>query len=123
MPANSRRSTHPRELDRQSSYLICDRADLVATWTNNGRGWLVATDFGLVNARRNPERLPIEGDFKFVELKLKMTDAGLCIQDLAVYQLAHRWALKSLARDEDQILAVVTGHGALNRHRRTPFAA
>ena len=37
----------PERFNRHSHYLICDQAHLVAVWQNNGRGWMLKTDFGM----------------------------------------------------------------------------
>ena len=111
----------PARLDRQSHYLICGDTDLAACWQNNGRGWMLHTDFGFISATLNPDQLPSQGNFKLVELKLKMTDAGLGLDDLAVYQLADRWALTNLDRNDDRILNAVVGRAGLGRaERRRP---
>jgi hypothetical protein len=108
----------PARLDRQSHYLICGDTHLAASWQNNGRGWMLHTDFGQISATLNPEQLPSQGNFKLVELKLKMTGAGLALEDLAVYQLADRWALTNLDRNDDRILAAVVGHAGLGRGQK-----
>ena len=78
----------PEHLNRDSHYLICDRTHLVATWQNDGRGWMLKTSSRLIPAKRNREKLPAEGDFKLVELKLKTTPNGKCLVGLTSYQLA-----------------------------------
>jgi hypothetical protein len=80
----------PERLNRQNHYLICDKAHLFATWENNGQGWMLKTSFGLVQASRNFDQLPAQGDFKIVELKLNMTDGGLQLVGIRAYQLAQR---------------------------------
>ncbi len=105
-------------LDRQNHYLICDKAKLVATWRNNGNGWMLKTNFGLVNAVRNAEKLPAQGDFKLAELRLDMTDDGLRLHGVRSYQLAQRWALTSLDKGDDQIVAKITGLGFLNKEQK-----
>ncbi len=108
----------PKRLNRESHYLICTRTQLVAAWTNNGQGWLLKTDAGLVNARRNADQIPSAGDFKLVELKLELTGDGRRLSGLRIYQLANRWALLALAHDDDQITEKITGLGALNREQK-----
>ncbi len=109
----------PERLDRQHHYLICDKAHLVATWENNGNGWMLKTSFGLVSAVRNHEQLPAQGDFKLVELKLDMTDAGLRLTGVQSFQLAQRWALTTLDKGDDQIVSKITGFGFLNRDQKS----
>ncbi len=108
----------PERLDRQNRYLICDKAKLVATWKNDGHGWMLKTGFGMISATRNHEQLPAQGNFKIVELKIDMTDDGLRLHGLAVYQLAPRWALTKLDKGDDQIVSSITGAGALNRDQK-----
>ena len=79
---------------------------------------MLATDFGLISATLNPEQLPSRGNFKLIELSLKMTDAGLRIENLVVYQLADRWALTNLDRSDDRILTAVVGRAALSRPQK-----
>ena len=78
----------PTHLNRESHYLICDRTHLVATWQNDGRGWMLKTNAGLIPAKRNREKLPTQGDFKLVELKLSMTSEGRRLTGLTSYQVA-----------------------------------
>jgi hypothetical protein len=108
----------PKRLNRESHYLICGRTQLAAAWTNNGQGWLLKTDAGLVNAKRNSDNIPSEGDFKLVELKLEITADGRRLSGLRIYQLAPRWALLALTHDDDQITEKITGPGALNREQK-----
>ncbi len=108
----------PKRLNRESHYLICGRTQLMAAWTNNGQGWLVKTESGLVSARRNSDQIPAEGDFKLVELKLELTADGRRLSGLRIYQLAARWALLALTHDDDEIAEKITGPGALNRDQK-----
>lgn len=109
----------PARLDRQNHYLICDKAHLVATWENNGHGWMLKTGSGMISAKRNYEQIPSQGDFKLVELKLKMVEDGLHLIGIKVYQLSKRWALNNLERGDDQIVSAVTGAGSLNRDQKS----
>ncbi len=113
----------PERLDRQNRYLICDKAKLVATWKNDGHGWMLKTGFGMISATRNHEQLPAQGNFKVVELKIDMTDDGLRLRGLAVYQLAPRWALTKLDKGDDLIISSITGAGWLNRDQKNVVRA
>lgn len=108
----------PKRLDRQNHYLICDRSKLVATWRDDGQGWMLKTNAGLVSAVRNSDQLPNQGDFKLVELRLDRTDAGLRLTGIRSYQLAQRWALTSLDKGDDKIVSKVTALGCLNRDQK-----
>ena len=108
----------PKRLDRQNHYLICDRSKLVAAWRDDGQGWMLKTNAGLVSALRNSDQLPNQGDFKLVELRLDRTDAGLRLTGVRSYQLAQRWALTSLDKGDDKIVSKVTALGCLNRDQK-----
>lgn len=109
----------PERLTRLSHYLICDRTRVVATWQNNGEGWMIRGDFGFVNAHRNQDKLPNQGDFELVEMQTVVEDGRLRLRGLQVFQLAARWALRNLARGDDAILKAVTGPGCLLRDQKT----
>ena len=113
----------PERLDRQNRYLICDKAKLVATWKNDGHGWMLKSGFGMISATRNHEQLPAQGNFKLVELKIDMTGDGLRLHGVTVYQLAPRWALTKLDKGDDQIVSSITGSGALNRDQKSVVRA
>jgi len=108
----------PTRLDRANRYLICDSARVIATWENNGQGWRLRMDHGYASAARNPEKIPSEGDFKFVELRMAVQGADLCLRGIHVYQLARRWALLPLERGDDTICKSIVGHGALLRAQK-----
>ncbi len=108
----------PDRLDRGSRYFICDRTRVIATWQNNGHGWMVWGDGGFVRAFRNAEKIPNQGDFKLVELRLSTEPDRLGIRGLRVRQLALRWALVQLARGDDAVLKSVTGPAGLLREQK-----
>jgi hypothetical protein len=106
-------------LNRQNHYLICDRAKLVAAWQNNGDGWMLRTHTGMINAARNRTQIPSQGEFKLVELKLEATEGGRKLVGVTSYQLAERYALLSLERGDDAIVAKITGPSGLSREQKT----
>jgi hypothetical protein len=108
----------PERLNRDHHYLICDNTRLMATWENNGNGWMSRAAAGFLSAKRNRENLPAEGDFKLVELKFEHTPDGKRLKALESYQLALRWALTVLCQGDDQICGKITGPGALNREQK-----
>jgi hypothetical protein len=105
-------------LERAHRYLVCDRTRLIATWENNGQGWLLKTNTGMLPAARHQDKLPVEGDFRLVELKLESTPEGHRLRGLASFKLARRYALVNLARGEDAILKAVVGPSGLNREQK-----
>jgi len=108
----------PRRLNRASHYLICDRSRLIAAWENNGQGWRIRTDYGFVSAARNPDKLPNQGDFQLVELRLGEGAEGHSLRGIRVYQLAKRWALTHLERGDDAICKSIVGLGSLLRAQK-----
>ena len=109
----------PERLNRESHYLICSKTHVVATWANNGAGWMYRAGPGLISVKRCRESLPSQGNFKLVELKFNVTpDEGKRLSGLATYQLASRWALTSLDQGDDAIVAKITDPGCLNRDQK-----
>jgi hypothetical protein len=108
----------PDHLNRQYHYLICDRLRLIATWENNGNGWMIKTAAGLVSVKRNYDQLPTEGDFKLVELKFTMTPEGKRLEGIRSYQLAQRWALNALKESDEAIIGKIVQNGFLNQDQK-----
>jgi hypothetical protein len=108
----------PARLNRESHYLICDKTHVVATWENNGAGWMFRVGNGYLSARRSRENLPSEGSFQLVELKFAVTHDGKHLSGLTFFQLATRWALTSLDQGDDAVVGKITGLGSLNRDQK-----
>jgi hypothetical protein len=108
----------PERLERAHRFLVCDRARLIATWENNGQGWLLKINSGLLPAARHQDKLPVEGDFRLIELKLESTPQGHRLIGLASYKLTRRYALVNLARGDDAILKAVVGPAGLSREQK-----
>jgi hypothetical protein len=99
-------------------YLICDSSKVIAAWENNGHGWRIKTDHGFVSAARNRDKIPGEGDFKLVELRMARAGEDLRLRGMRIFQLARRWALTALARGDDSICKSITGAGSLLRAQK-----
>jgi hypothetical protein len=108
----------PERLNRASHYLICDKTQLMATWENNGNGWMIKSGASFIPAKRNRDRLPTQGEFQLVELKFAMTPEGKRLTGIASLRLATRWALTTLDQGDDPIVEKVTGLGCLNRDQK-----
>ncbi len=108
----------PERLHRSNHYLICDKTHVVATWENNGSGWMFRAGSGFLSARRARENLPSQGDFKLVELKLVVEPDGKRLEGITSYQLVTRWALTSLDQGDDAIVGKISGLGSLNRDQK-----
>jgi len=105
-------------LVRTHHYLVCDRTRLLAAWENNGQGWMLKTNTGMVNAVRNRDKLPTQGNFKLVELRLAHVEGAVRLTGICTYQLARNWALANLARGDDQVTSTITGYGSLNHDQK-----
>jgi hypothetical protein len=105
-------------LDRESHYLVCNRSYLVATWANNGSGWMLKTNVGMIPARRNRDQLPSEGDFHLIELKFALLPEGKRLVGLNAYRLAPRWALSGMDVTDDAICEKITGPSGLNKDQK-----
>ncbi len=113
------RATHgPEHLDRQNKYVILDKTSVVAAWENNGQGWTVKTRGGYESVSRNQERLPAQGDFTLVELRLGTTGEGFRMTGIRCYQLAQHWALTALPRSDEAILKKIEGPGSLSKAQK-----
>ncbi|MCR4413398.1 MAG: hypothetical protein NUV77_13340 [Thermoguttaceae bacterium] len=109
----------PERLIPHDRYLICDRTKVFAVWEGGSEGWLLRTDFGYTSVARNADKLPSQGDFKLVELRMSVEHEKPLLRGLAVYQLARRWALTTLVRGDDAILKTIIGPGSLNREQKS----
>jgi hypothetical protein len=109
----------PERLVAHNRYLICDRTKVFAVWEGGSEGWLLCTDFGYTSVARHADKLPSQGDFKLVELRMSIEHEKPLLRALVVYQLARRWALTTLVRGDDAILKTIIGPGSLNRQQKS----
>lgn len=105
----------PERLAWRNRYLICASEKLFCVWESNGHGWMLKTTAGFIRASRNQEMLPAQGDFTLIELRIATSDGQHRLSGIRSYRLATRWALLSLAREENEILSKIVGFGPLNR--------
>jgi hypothetical protein len=108
----------PTRLSRSSRYLICDQQNVRAAWANDGRGWMLKISSGFSPAKINRDALPAYGNFTLVELVMKHTDDGIKLDALEMYQLASRFAMPKLERNDDDICESITAHGSLSRDQK-----
>jgi hypothetical protein len=107
-----------KRLGRANRYLICDATSVVATWKNDGRGWMIRIASGFAPARRNREDLRPSGQFVLVELAMETIDAGLRLAAIECYRLVSRFAMTRLDKGDDDILEALAGRGTLNRAQK-----
>lgn len=108
----------PQRLTHLNRYLICDKSKLFGMWEDNGQGWMLKTSSGFVKARVNPDKLPSQGDFTLVELRMAMTDDGLRLSGIHCYELAKRWVLTTLEQDDHRLLRRIIGPGRLTKEQK-----
>jgi len=106
-------------LNRHNRYWICDSAHVVATWAQDGKGWLLKTNAGMVSAARNREKVPCEGNFVLVELKMETIEEGMKLRGITAYKILQRWALPTIAEGDDAICAKIAGYGTLSREQKS----
>jgi hypothetical protein len=105
-------------LNRHYRYWICDSTHVVATWAYDGKGWQLKTNMGMVSASRNREKVPCEGNFVLVELKMETPAEGGKLKGIIAYKLPLRWALPAIAEGDDAICAKITGYGTLSKEQK-----
>lgn len=113
----------PKRLVRLNRYLICDKTKLFAMWEANGQGWMLKTSSGFIKARSNADKLPSQGNFTLVELRMATTDDGHRLSGIHSYELAKRWVLTTLEQDDHLILGKITGPGYLTKEQKAAVQA
>ena len=108
----------PERLSAPNRYVICDHRKIVAVWSARGQGWKVRTNSGYVSPLTHRDLLPIEGDFRFVEIEVQAEGIEMRLRGLRVFELAKRHALLNLDRGDNDVLKSITGRGALNREHK-----
>jgi hypothetical protein len=109
---------YPERLARHNRYLVLDHARLIAVWESDLQGWQLKTTAGYINLVRNMDKVPNQGRFTLVELKLIADGTTVRLHGLQCYALAERYALSSLEDGQDKILTKITGPGALDRQQK-----
>lgn len=113
-----RHFVRPERLVRHHRYLILDRIRLFAAWESDTEGWILRMDNGFAPVQRNIDRLPNQGEYRLVQLKMDAGPDHHLLAGLTIYQLAYRYALVKLPRGDDAILQSVVGHAGLNRDQK-----
>jgi hypothetical protein len=106
------------KLNRHYRYWICNSSHVIATWAGDGKGWQLKTNAGMISASRNREKVPCEGNFTLVELKMETTAEGTKLRGITAYKLPMRWALPAIAESDDAICAKVSGYGTLSKEQK-----
>lgn len=98
-------------------YFVLGFDRLVAHW-ESAKSWQVNAGAGFANPRKNPELIPDQGTFAFVELAIKNTDEGQKMTGLRIFKITLRGALTSLGREEVEILSRLDGPGTLMKAQK-----
>jgi hypothetical protein len=106
-------------LNRHYRYWVCDSTHVIALWANDGKGWVLKTNAGMISAARNREKVPCEGNFVLIELKLGTVEEGLKLQGITAYKIPQRWALPTIAEGDDVICTKIAGYGTLTREQKS----
>lgn len=109
--------SHPHHLNRENGYVLLDSQRMTAFWKAD-KGWQLLSGGGMVSAKRNPDMLPKQGDFKLVELIMQEKTSGLKLVGLRFFQLARQYAVSKLSGEENAILGMIIGHAKLTRAQK-----
>lgn len=108
----------PEKLAGPNRYIICHRKGVIAVWSPSSEGWKVWAGSGFVSPLMHRDLLPIEGDFRFVEVEIELNGIDSRLKGLRIFQLAKRYALITLDRGDNDVLKSITGKGALDRDHK-----
>jgi hypothetical protein len=106
------------KLNKRNRYWICDSAHVIATWANDGKSWMLKTNTGMVSASRYREKVPCEGNFVLIELKMETAEEGMKLKGITAYKIPQRWALPTIAEGDDVICTKITGYGTLSKEQK-----
>jgi len=95
----------PKQLASPHRYLICDSTKIVAAWEDSVQGWMLRSPAGFVSLARNTDKVPSQGDFKLIELRMEQVDDTVHLVGITVYQMAKRWALANLHKTPNQVIS------------------
>ena len=107
----------PKHLGLNNHYLICSSREVVATWENDGKGWMVHVKEGFVKASTNPAELPSMGNYVFAEIQIGVDGNHKRLGGVACYQLPGAYCLSRLSRGDDPILETIEGTAELNERQ------
>lgn len=112
----------PKKLEYQNRYFVLAGDRLLASW-ENAQGWLFNCGSGFQPAKRNPQLIPDQGTYAFVELHVEQTDRGQRLVGLDFYGISARGALPLLARSDGEILTKLDGAEPPSRTQKAVLLA
>lgn len=108
----------PERLTAPNRYVICGNKGIIASWFPSSEGWRVKTNTGYVSPLMHRDLLPIEGDFRFVEVQIDSDGVNSRLKGLRIFELAKRYALITLDRGDNDVLKSITSAGTLSREQK-----
>jgi hypothetical protein len=109
----------PPHLGHLNHYLICDHKDIVARWSNDGKGWMIRLKDGFTRAKTTSTQFPSIGKYILIEVGVEQRDDGLHLTHIKPFRLQQHYALNKLTKAEEAILTTIIGHGDLNSRQRS----
>jgi len=107
----------PERLEYRHRYYIVGADRMIAVW-EPGKSWQINIGNGFAPAKKNPNAIPDQGTFVFVELVIGSSEDGNRLETLKIFKISMRGALTSLYRDEGEILHKVDGPGQLTKNQK-----
>ena len=108
----------PELLGRHNHYLICNSKEVVATWEEDGKGWMVRVKDGFVRASTNPAQLPSMGTFVLIEIAIEVEGPIKSLVGVHAYAIPSAIALSRLGKSDHAILACIEGRTMLSDRQK-----
>ena len=107
----------PEHLSANNHYLICNSKDVVATWENDGKGWMVRVKEGFVRAATNPTELPSMGNYVLIEIEIVSEGPHKRLAGVHAFALPGAYCLSRLSRGDDPILDTIQSTAEMNERQ------
>ena len=108
----------PELLGRYNHYLICNSKEVVATWEEDGKGWMVRVKDGFVRASSNPAQLPSMGIYVLIEIAIEVDGPIKKLKGVFAYAIPSAVALSRLGKSDHAILGALEGRAALSDRQK-----
>jgi hypothetical protein len=108
----------PELLGRYNHYLICNSKEVIATWENDEKGWMVRVKDGFVRASTNPAQMPSMGTYVFIEIAIEVDGPIKKLTGVHAYSIPNAIALSRLGKSDHAILGSLEGHATLSDRQK-----
>lgn len=108
----------PELLGRYNHYLICNGKEVVATWEEDGKGWMVRVKDGFVRASSNPAQTPSMGTFVLIEIAIEVEGPIKRLTGVHAYSIPAAIALSRLGKSDHAILACLEGRTTMSDRQK-----